>query len=91
MLTDDEADDLIKSRQSAVESFLSAANLYPLEYDEETDEYEEADNTQVTEWVLVCRHQDFDAGRDFYSVMKNTGQAPHSTTGLLHLALEMFA
>lgn len=91
MLNDDEADDLIKSRQAALESFLSAANLSPLEYDEDTDDYAEVENTQVSEWLLICRHQDFDAGRDFYSVMKNTGQAPHSTTGLLHMALEMFA
>ena len=91
MLNDDEADALIKSRQSALESFLSAADLFPLEWDEETEDYDEVENTQVTEWILICRHQDFDAGRDFYSVMKNTGQAPHSTTGLLHTALEMFA
>ena len=91
MLNDDEADALIKSRQSALESFLSASDLYPLEWDEETDEYAEAENTRITEWVLICRHHDFEEGRDFYSVMKSTGQAPHSTTGLLHTALEMFA
>ena len=91
MLNDEELDTLIKSRQAALESFLSAADLFPVEYDEETDEYTEAGNTQVTEWILVCRHHDFDEGRDFYSVMKNNGQAPHSTTGLLHMALEMFS
>ena len=91
MLSDEELDTLIKSRQAALESFLSAADLFPVEYDEETEDYAEVENTQVTEWILICRHQDFDAGRDFYSVMKNTGQAPHSTTGLLHIGLEMFA
>ena len=91
MLNDEELDTLIKSRQAALESFLSAADLFPVEYDEETDEYTEAGNTQVTEWILVCRHHDFDEGRDFYSVMKNNGQAPHSTTGLLHMTLEMFS
>ena len=91
MLNDDEADALIKSRQSALESFLSASDLFPLEWDEETDEYAEVRNTQVTEWIIICRHHEFEAGRDFYSVMKNAGQAPHSTTGLLHTALEMFA
>jgi len=91
MLSDEELDTLIKSRQAALESFLSASDLFPVEYDEDTEDYAEVENTQVTEWLLICRHQDFDAGRDFYSVMKNTGQAPHSTTGLLHMALEMFA
>jgi len=91
MLSEEELDTLIKSRQGALESFLSASDLFPVEYDEDTDEYAEIENTQVSEWILICRHQDFDAGRDFYSVMKNTGQAPHSTTGLLHMALEMFA
>lgn len=90
MLSDEELDTLIKSRQAALESFLSAADLFPVEYDEETEDYTEVENTQVSEWILICRHQDFDAGRDFYSVMKNTGQAPHSTTGLLHIGLEMF-
>ena len=90
-LTDEEVERIIKDRQRALESFLSHADWAPLEYDDDAEEYEEIGNTQITEWLIIGRHHDFDRSRDFYSVMRSPGQAPHSTLGLLYTAIDFFA
>jgi len=87
-MTEDEVTTLIKERQNKLEAFLASGGFHTLLWDEDTDTYEVAEDTQILEWIVVMRHHDLEDDRDSYSIMSAPGMSPHGKLGLLHMALE---